>query len=92
MRQRGLTEVAIVGDRPDLVRLARAVWRPDVVLAWGEPYESPLWEGRPEGFAYVCRDYACQAPQDTAEGFFRLYTGKDLPPGALERLTTDPGG
>ncbi len=92
MHQRGLTEVAIVGDRPDLVRLATAVWRPDVVLAWGEPYDSPLWADRQPGFAYVCRDYACQAPQDTAEGFFRLYTGKELPPGALERLTTVPGG
>jgi uncharacterized protein YyaL (SSP411 family) len=32
------------------------------VLAWGEPYESPLWHARTDGLAYVCRDYACQAP------------------------------
>jgi uncharacterized protein YyaL (SSP411 family) len=87
MRNRGLTEIAIVGDRPDLVRLAHAVWRPDAVLAWGEPYDSPLWEGRTEGFAYICRDYACEAPQDTREGFFRQLTGRDLPP----QLTTDRG-
>ena len=36
-RSRGVTEVAIVGDRPDLVRLAQSLCRPDVVLAWGEP-------------------------------------------------------
>ena len=37
------------------------------MLAWGEPYDSPLWEGRRDGFAYVCRDYACQVPADSAE-------------------------
>ena len=52
-----------------MVRLAHSIWRPDTVLAWGEPYDSPLWEGRTDGFAYVCRDYACQTPQDTVEGF-----------------------
>ena len=32
------------------------------VLAWGERYDSPLWAGREDGAAYVCRDYACQLP------------------------------
>ena len=36
---------------------------PDVVLAWGERYDSPLWEGRRDGLAYVCEHFACQAPQ-----------------------------
>jgi uncharacterized protein YyaL (SSP411 family) len=58
----GLTEVAVVGDAPELVAAVQAAYRPNVVLAWGEPYPSPLWEGRDEGRAYVCRDYACQAP------------------------------
>jgi uncharacterized protein len=79
MRTRGLTEIAIVGDRPDLVRLAHAVWRPDAVLAWGEPYASPLWEQRREGFAYICRNYTCETPQDTPAGFFKQLTGRDLP-------------
>ncbi len=39
-----------------------------MVLAWGERYDSPLWTGRGDGLAYVCRDYACQAPQDTPDG------------------------
>jgi uncharacterized protein YyaL (SSP411 family) len=79
MRNRGLTEIAVVGDRPDLVRLAHAVWRPDAVVAWGEPFDGPLWEGRSDGFAYVCRNYTCEAPQDTPEGFFKQITGRDLP-------------
>jgi uncharacterized protein YyaL (SSP411 family) len=58
----GLTEVAVVGDAPALVAAVQAAYRPNVVLAWGEPYPSPLWEGREGGRAYVCRDYACQAP------------------------------
>jgi hypothetical protein len=48
------------------------------VLAWGEPYESPLWDGRAEGFAYVCRDYACQTPHDTLEGFGEALTGRPV--------------
>ena len=63
----GLTEVVIGGDRPDLVDAVREVYRPNTVLAWGEPYNSPLWESRTEGLAYVCRDYTCEAPASTAE-------------------------
>ena len=41
------------------------------VLAWGEPFDSPLWEGRTDpgqaDRAFVCRDYACQAPTGDAE-------------------------
>ena len=58
----GVTEIAVVGDRPDLVEAVQARYLPSAVLAWGEPYPSPLWEGRSPGLAYVCRDYACQAP------------------------------
>jgi len=34
------------------------------VLAWGDPYDSPLWSERRDGYAYVCRDYVCAAPVD----------------------------
>ncbi len=78
LRRRGTTEVVIVGDRPDILRMAQSIWRPDTVLAWGEPYDSPLWEGRDEGFVYVCRDHSCQLPQDTVEGFSEMLTGKRL--------------
>ena len=84
MRHRGLTEIVITGDRPDLVRLAHVVWRPDAVLAWGERYESPLWADRQDGFAHVCREHVCQLPEDTPAGFFRRLTGKEIP-AALER-------
>jgi uncharacterized protein YyaL (SSP411 family) len=58
----GITEIAITGDRPDLVQATRRQYLPRAVLAWGEPYPSPLWESRSDGMAYVCRDYACLAP------------------------------
>jgi uncharacterized protein YyaL (SSP411 family) len=61
-------EVAVVGDRPDLVAAVQRAYRPNVVLAWGEPYDSPLWQGRTDGLAYVCERYACQAPQTTVDG------------------------
>jgi uncharacterized protein YyaL (SSP411 family) len=64
----GITEVAVAGERPDLVAAVTETWRPEVVLAWGERYDSPLWAGRRDGLAYVCRDHACQAPQDAQDG------------------------
>jgi uncharacterized protein YyaL (SSP411 family) len=59
---RGTTEVVVTGDRPDLLAEVRACWRPDAVVAWGEPTESPLWADRQPGFAYVCKDYSCRLP------------------------------
>ncbi|MGH9154613.1 MAG: thioredoxin domain-containing protein [Acidimicrobiales bacterium] len=63
----GITEVVVVGDRRDLVEPLSAGFRPDTVVAWGEPYPSPLWDGRQDGLAYVCRHHACQAPVSTPE-------------------------
>jgi hypothetical protein len=61
---RGATEVVVTGDRTDLLAEVRRHWLPDAVLAWGEPTDTPLWEGRAPGLAYVCRGYSCQAPAD----------------------------
>jgi len=62
-----VTEIAVVGDRPELVRAVQGRYLPNAVLAWGEPYPSPLFEGRTEGLAYVCRNYACQRPTADVE-------------------------
>ncbi|HEY8094312.1 MAG TPA: thioredoxin domain-containing protein [Acidimicrobiales bacterium] len=72
MRRVGVTEIAVVGDRPDLVAAVHARYLPNAVMAWGEPYASPLWDERRDGWAYVCRDYACQAPVDSVD----LLTGQ----------------
>jgi uncharacterized protein YyaL (SSP411 family) len=58
----GITEIVVAGDRTDLVEVARRAYLPNAVLAWGERDESPLWEGRHEPAAYVCRDFTCLAP------------------------------
>jgi uncharacterized protein YyaL (SSP411 family) len=62
----GLLEVVVTGERPDLLAVVRSRYLPDAVLAWGEPYDSPIWEGRTgaeqAGLAFVCRDYVCLAP------------------------------
>jgi hypothetical protein len=64
----GSTEIVITGDRPDLVGAVQRQWSPTAVLAWGEPTDSPLWEGRDErgaeGRAYVCHDRVCGLPAD----------------------------
>jgi uncharacterized protein len=62
----GVDEVVVAGDRPDLVGLVQRAYLPGAVLAWGERYDSPLWAGRDDGRAYVCRGYACRLPAEDA--------------------------
>jgi uncharacterized protein YyaL (SSP411 family) len=68
MAAEGLTELVVSGDRPDLVAVAQRAFRPTTVLAWGEPIDGPLWEGRhdqgADGRAYLCRHHTCEAPID----------------------------
>ena len=73
----GPTEVVITGDRSDLVEVVHQEWLPNAVLAWGEPYDSPLWQHRPDGAAYVCRRYTCAAPATDTDTLLR-----QLAPGA----------
>jgi uncharacterized protein len=63
----GIDEVVVAGDRPDLVEVVQSRFLPGAVLAWGERYPSPLWEGRDDGRAYVCRNYACRLPAEDPE-------------------------
>ncbi len=63
----GTTEVVVSGDRPDLVAEVQRRYLPSAVLAWGEPYPSPLWDGRDGDRAFVCRHYACQLPAETVD-------------------------
>lgn len=58
----GPIEVVITGDRPDLVATAQQRYLPRRVLAWGEAFDSPLWQGRGDNLAFVCEGYACGAP------------------------------
>jgi uncharacterized protein YyaL (SSP411 family) len=60
----GPAEVVVSGDRSDLVEVVQRAYLPMAVLAWGEPYDSPLWHGRSEaeGLAHVCQGYTCRAP------------------------------
>ena len=60
---------------PALVDAVRATWRPDVVFAWGEAYDSPLWQGRDDGHAYVCRNFACQLPVTDADALIAQLEG-----------------
>jgi uncharacterized protein YyaL (SSP411 family) len=62
--QGGRQEIVVTGERPDLVAEVQRQWRPDAVLAWGDPDDGPLFAGRPAGAAFVCRGFACLAPAD----------------------------
>lgn len=55
-------EIVVVGHRPDLVATIQRRYLPNAVLVHGEPFPSPLWEGRDGDQAFVCRDYTCALP------------------------------
>jgi uncharacterized protein YyaL (SSP411 family) len=57
----------VVGNRGDLLAAVRRRFLPTAVLAFGETYPSPLWEGRSPDLGYVCREYACLAPASTVD-------------------------
>lgn len=63
--------------------LVSPVWErfvPNTVLAWGEPFSSPLWEGRDSpgeaGLAFVCVGYSCSLPVRTPDELAELLDGK----------------
>ena len=66
-KNRGITEIAITGNRPDLVESLTNRWMPTAVVTFGEPFDSPLWHDRRPDFAYVCQNYVCSAPASTVE-------------------------
>ncbi|NBU60242.1 MAG: thioredoxin domain-containing protein [Actinobacteria bacterium] len=77
LRHKGLIEIAITGDRPELVETVKQIWMPSSVLTFGEPFSSPLWLDRQPGFAYVCRDYVCQTPVSTPQQLRDALTEKN---------------
>jgi uncharacterized protein YyaL (SSP411 family) len=68
----GIWEVAAIGDVAPLVLAVQTRYLPGTVLAWGEPYPSPLWEDRDPGFAYPCRTFTCEAPVDDPDTLVAL--------------------
>lgn len=71
----GITEVVITGSRADLLREFNKRWIPTAVIAWGEPYDSPLFTDRKADLAYVCRQYACMSPSNDATQFVDALRG-----------------
>ena len=69
--RRGIDEVVITGNRADLVEVLHKEWWPRAVVAHGPGWDSPLWEGRKPGLAYVCRDASCQAPVEDVDSLRR---------------------
>ena len=61
----GPTEVVVTGDRPDLLEVAASRYHPNSGVVGGERVAGPAWDGREDGLAYVCRNFACQAPVDS---------------------------
>jgi hypothetical protein len=72
-------EVLVASADPAALRPLWDRYLPDTVVAWGEAYASPLWEGRdgPEsaGRAFVCEDHACELPVIAPEGLAAALDG-----------------
>ena len=79
MERSGLDEVVVAGDRPDLVAEVQRRYLPNAVLAWGEGFPSPLWEGREGGRAYLCRGYTCRLPAADVATLAAQLTEKPAP-------------
>lgn len=58
----GVSELVIPGNNLPLLEVYNQQWLPHVVLAWGSPTSSLIWQDRKEGFAYLCRQKVCQLP------------------------------
>lgn len=67
LQHKGITEIAVTGEREDLVKLIKKNWLPTAVVVFGESFDSPIWQNRRPGFAYICRDYLCNAPTSTID-------------------------
>ncbi|MEY3806923.1 MAG: hypothetical protein RIR69_1735 [Actinomycetota bacterium] len=68
----GVTEVVIPGNNGPLMATYSEAWRPNCVLAWGQPTSSSLWSDRTKGFAYVCQNKVCQLPVTEPEQLRQL--------------------
>lgn len=77
MNARGLIEVVLPGDAAGFRAVYSEDWRPNAVLAWGDPTGSSLWLERHEGSAYVCRQRLCQLPTTDPARFRSLLNSND---------------
>ena len=81
LRQRGLIELAIVGDAPELVKVAQVLWRPDWCSRGANRSIRHCGSSAAPGFAYFCRDHVCDQPVDTPEALYEKITGRPVPEG-----------
>jgi hypothetical protein len=58
----GALELVVGAGQTELLRDLRTRYLPDAVVAAGERTTSELWEGKEDGYAYVCRGGVCLAP------------------------------
>lgn len=55
-------EIVIPGWNNNLIEQVRGRWLPNAVLAFGTEFPSPLWQGRKDGNAYICKGFVCLEP------------------------------
>ena len=69
-------EVVVTSCSAELVQPVWERYLPNTVLAWCEPYASPLWEGRGGDLsgdkAFVCEGYVCKLPVDSPDELSRM--------------------
>lgn len=58
----GATEIVIPGIKRGLITALKKRWLPTCVTAFGDPFDSPIWQNREPGFAYICKGFTCLQP------------------------------
>jgi hypothetical protein len=64
----GALEIVVGARQEAMVEEIRMRFLPDAVLVSGERTSSELWEGKEDGFTYVCRGGVCLAPVTDLSG------------------------
>ncbi len=59
-------EIVVATDDRTMLDQAFMRYIPGSVIAWGEPFESPIWDGKKTGSAYVCVGFICESPASDA--------------------------
>jgi uncharacterized protein YyaL (SSP411 family) len=92
------SDVVVAGDRSDLLDVVRKRWLPTTALVWGERDHSLIWEGKADGWAYLCRGQVCEPPAadggTLASQLDRLITMSSGSPGPRTEVADGerPGG
>ncbi|CAG4903619.1 unnamed protein product, partial [Acidithrix sp. C25] len=58
----GIGQLVVVGTQDELLASVRSQYIPNLYITYGSGGIGPLWEGKVDSYAYLCKDFTCSAP------------------------------